>query len=173
MQKKQKKFNRVLHPNRHFVWAIVLLVLSAAALTAYLYIAGLSEDAGAVYPSMISRKLYVDHSQGYLAYYPQAWVLEKEASGDIIFENPSDSTESITVSLADLKFEKVIRASVDSKSEFDYQRQDYQVSIITPADSKDNGSELDVALVKTPTKLFYISGHSQHFTSFVHNFKPL
>jgi|GEM_PF-3474100 len=167
---RKRKFNRVLHPNRHFIWAIVLIVLSGTALCAYILISSYKDDYGSVSAPLTQRHVFVDQGDGYSAFYPQDWQLEKDRAGSIIFENPSDPGENITVAVTFLKYEKVIRNSLNILNESDFSRGNTQYAVITTG-TKGGVADIDVALVKTATRLYYISGHSDFFREFVGGFK--
>lgn len=172
MKKHQKKFNKILHPNRHFIWALVLLTLSGAVLSAYIYVSAAQEDSDAIFPSLVSRRVFVDQQAGYAVKYPQTWQLEKDQRGNTVFDDPARPSDSITVAQTELKFEPVIRSTLNVSNEFDYVRSGVQYSVISSS-SKDQTPDIDVAFVKSGGKMFYISGRSKNFEAFVRNFKPL
>lgn len=172
MRKQKRKFNRMLHPNRHFIWALVLLVLSGAVLAAYIYIAAVQTDSEAIFPNLVSRKVFIDNAAKYAVKYPASWQLEKDQQGNIVFEDPALATENITIAQADPKFEKIIRASLRIRNEYDYAAKGYDYNVIT-AVNNNQGLDINVALVKGAGKMYYISGHSRNFMIFVRNFRPL
>src|SRR5579864_8082624 len=116
----RKKFKKVIHPNRHFIWAISVLVISGLALSAFIYITSSQEDFSSVFPFLLQRKTFISASQHYAVSYPKNWQLEKDQSGNVIFENPDNANESISVALTSPDMEGVIRSAIQVQSERDF-----------------------------------------------------
>lgn len=169
---KSMEFNKVLHPNRYFIWAVFVILFIFAALISYIYISTLQMDNESVFSQTISRRNYTNSALGFAVKYPNSWTLENTVTGGIVFENPADIEENITVVSGSLGLETQIRKALVQRHEIDYQKPGYSVAIIK-ADSGKNSSNFDAAIIKTPRKLFYISGRSAYFQGFVNNFKPL
>ncbi len=166
-----KKLLKVLHPNRYFIWALAYLIIFVFALLAYIYISAIDQDNQSVFSELKSRRVYTDSQLGFSVKYPSSWNLERDQRANIAFENSDNKQESITVTATTLEMASVIRSAVNIRQETDYQRSGYTVAIIKAGNAK--GQDLlDLALISTAKKLFYISGHSSQFTQFVNNFKP-
>ncbi len=168
---KHKRWSRVLHPNRYFIWAIAYIVVSFLALLSYIYVSSINLDNQSVF-SQQTRKTYTNSKQGFTVKYPMTWELDNDPSGNIVFQNPNNIQESITVTEANLNMETIIRHSMTIVQETSYDKPGYSVSTIKAERAKD-GSHFDVAIVKTSKHLFYISGISDSFQAFVNNFEPV
>lgn len=168
----KQKLTQILHPNRYFIWTIIFLVVFGPALIAYIHITTIELSNQSVFSDHNSKRTYTDRQMGFTVKYPGNWILERDSGGNVIFENPENTEEAIIVASASLDMEGIIRHSIEVEQETDVEHDGYEVSIIKATSIKD-GTNLDVALVKTSKKLFYISGHSPSFVSFVNNFKPL
>jgi hypothetical protein len=167
-----KKFNKTIHPNRYFIWAICLLFIAGLALISFIYVTSSQENSSSVFSALAKRKIFINQQQKYTATYPASWQLEKDQSGNTIFENPADSTEAISVSVWSLDVEGIIRHSINIKSERDFTEKDgRQIALIKAISAKD-GSLIDAGIVKNSSTLYYISGQSAYFESFVLNLKP-
>lgn len=167
-----KHLKRVIHPNRYFIWALIYIILTGIGLVVFIYVSSVNLQSDSAFSDIKSKRTYIDKKLGFSVKYPGAWVLDHDPSGNIVFENPKDNSETITVTVGSLDLERVIRHSVDVRQETDFQMPGYHVAIIKAGSAKD-GSLFDLAIITTDEKLYYISGHSLEFIGFVNNFKPL
>jgi hypothetical protein len=168
--KMHKKLKKVIHPNRYFIWTLVLVVLIGASLIAFINWSVINMENQSFFSDLKTKKVYTSKLGSYSVKYPAGWQIELDQSGNTIFENPSDPAESLTVTTAALSMEGVIRHSIDIKSERNIAKDNMKIAIIKAGSAKD-GSDLDVAIIKTATKLYYISGHSARLENFARNFK--
>lgn len=137
---------------------------------AFINLSSLRLNNESVFAELKSKKIYTDAKEGYTVRYPHSWQIERDSRGDVIFENPDDMQESLTVAAASLDTEGIIRHSISIKSEKDIAKDNLQIALIKAGSAKD-GPDLDVALIKTDKKFFYISGHSKIIETFARNFK--
>jgi hypothetical protein len=165
-----KKLKKVIHPNRYFIWTLVLVVLIGVSLVAFINWSSLNIQNESFFSELQTKKIYTNNKEGYVVRYPAGWQIELDQSGNTIFENPNDPKESLTVTTAALSMEGVIRHSINIKSERNIAKDNMKIALIKAGSEKDN-SDLDVAIIKTSSKLYYISGHSSWLESFARNFK--
>lgn len=168
--KKTSRYKRVLHPNRYFIYAIVLLLVSTGLLLSFIYISTLRFNTDSEFSSLKTKKIYTDKQSGYTVRYPNSWQIERDQSGNVVFENPDNEQESLTVTPASLEMEGVIRHSINIRSEKDLAKDDTKIALIK-AGTANNDQDLDVAIIKNDQKLFYVSGHSSALEIFARNFK--
>ncbi|GAC1412223.1 MAG: hypothetical protein NVSMB66_0680 [Candidatus Doudnabacteria bacterium] len=127
-------------------------------------------NSESIFSELKTKRAYFDSKNGYIARYPNSWQIEKDQNGNAVFENPNNPQESLTVFVASLDSEKIIRHSISIKSERDIAKNNLKIALIK-ADSSKDGAPLDVAIIRSSAKLFYISGHSQTLEVFARNFK--
>ncbi len=165
-----KKLKRVLHPNRYFIWTLIIALTGGILLTAFIYLNILDIADQSIFSELKTRKVYIDKKDGYSLRYPNNWQIDRDQAGNVIFENPEKLEESLSVTAAELSMESIIRKSLNIRSQKDFAKNDLKISLIKAGNEQDQES-LDVAIIKNETKLFYISGHSPFIESFVRNFK--
>src|ERR1700690_4194352 len=100
MPKIHKHLKKILHPNRWFIWAIVVTVIASAALFFYIVISGLNDQANQQFSNLTPRMVFSDQTFGFSVIYPRGWVLERDTDNhkSVVFENLGSTPESITVS---------------------------------------------------------------------------
>jgi hypothetical protein len=170
-QKLHHKLKKVIHPNRYFIWALFLLLISAVSLASYIMVTAYSFDRSFVFADIATRKVFTDHQAAYSVRYPNNWVLERGTGGNMTFENPENSKESITISPGALDIEPIIKNSLHIQVERNIARDNLKIDFIQSGDSKQGDEVFNVAIIKTPQKLFYVSGYSPVFEQFVNNFR--
>lgn len=165
------KLKKVIHPNRYFIWALFLILISGSALTAYIIWSSYGFDREFVFNDITARRVFTDRQLGYSARYPGNWVLERDHSGNMIFEDPNNAAESITVYPGDAGLESAIRKTLNIKSERDVAKGNMLIDTIQAAGPKGSGQIFNVAFITSGSKFFYISGYSSLFDQFINNFK--
>lgn len=168
-----KLLKKIIHPNRYLIWAVAAVVISGAALASYIYISSYSFERQFVFEQATAKRTYSDRADGFLFRYPAAWVLEKDNSGNIIFENPSDSSESITLAVRAISDEQQIRSSFKVISEEDSARPNGVRMAMISARPNAGGAVFKVALVKVNGKLFYFYGQSSLFEQIINTFQVI
>ncbi len=166
-----KRLKKVIHPNRYFIWAVVLIILAGSALAAYIYISNYSFDREFIFNQTIVKRTYSDAANGFLFRYPAAWVLERDNSGDMVFENPENSAESITLAVRTISEEQQIRSTFRVISEEDSARPDGSRFAIISARPLSGGAVFKVAIIKVNGKLFYFYGQSAQFEQIINSFQ--
>ncbi len=169
MKIKKHHFKKVIHPNRWFIWAVVLILISGFSLLAFIKWSSLHIDSDSAFAELRPKKIYTDAS-GYTVRYPNSWIIEKDSSGNTVFENPDNNSESLTITVTTLGTESIIRHSLAITYEKDIAKDNLQIALIKAKDSND-GSSIDAAIITSEKKLYYISGHSSMLESFARNFK--
>jgi hypothetical protein len=165
-----KKLKHVIHPNRYFIWTIILMAIIVGLLQVAIYSTILSFNNLSVFAELKTKRTYVDVKSGFSVRYPRDWQIEKDGSGNVVFENPANLQESLSVTSATLDTEGIIRHSISVKTEKDIAKENLKIALIKAGSTKD-GSDIDIAIIKTSKKLFYISGHSNLLETFARNFK--
>lgn len=168
-----KRLKKVIHPNRYLFWAVAAVVILGAALAAYIYITNYSFERQFVFEQVSAKRTYSDASNGFSFRYPAKWVLEKDNSGNVIFENPSDASESITLSVRAISDEQQIRSTFKVISEEDSARPNGVRMAIISARPTGGGAAFKAALVKVNGKLFYFYGQSSLFEQIINTFQVI
>jgi hypothetical protein len=167
----QKRFTKVLHPNRNLLWAIAVCLISAMALVSYISVTNEQQNIQFVFPDIPAYHAFKDSKNGFTAYYPNSWQVESEANGNaVVFENPIKADESITVSTMALNQETALRRSLKIKSEsLIYKDGGITVAMLETGSAPKDATSL-VAVIKSPKRIYYIHGNSVQFSSFVNKF---
>ncbi len=162
----------MIFKNRYFAWFFAVAIIAGIALIFYIAISNQNLDAQFVFPSLKREKIYVDKQDGFLQRYPANWQLERDNSGATTFENPSDSSESISIESATANTQKEIKSAFNIVKETDFTRSGDSYSIFLGQEPH-SADYINAAVVKSASgKYFYLSGHSAEFNSFVLNFNP-
>ncbi len=164
---------RVIHPNRHFIYAIIFSLAAALLLLSYIVITSIRFDTNnnVLITSAPTRPVYTDSVLGYSVHYPAGWLLEKDDSGNTVFENPHVITESITVTSSSADNAKLIKHGLTIKQETTYTINGFEIDRMIASTAKGNGGDMDVAILIQGKKLFYVSGHSGMFDGFINSIK--
>lgn len=165
-----KNLKRVIHPNRNLIWAVAIALIATFALVSYIAVTTEQQSAQIVFVELPTTQTFRDSQNGFTARYPNHWEIERDTTGKMItFENPADTTESIVVSPSALSQESTIRRALVITDEHTIQKGSDTVYRFSATSGKDK-TPMQVALVKSPTKLYYIHGNSRWFNTFVSNF---
>ena len=169
-----KHLKRVIHPNRNLIWAVAIALIATFALVSYIAITDEQQNSQYVFVEVPSMQTLIDSRNGFTVRFPNHWDIERDEAGSAtgqptIFNNPSNLAESITVSPLALSQEASLRKALIFTSEQKTKKGTTQISWFTATTAKDK-TPMRVALIKTPTKFFYIHGNSSWFDNFVSNF---
>jgi hypothetical protein len=171
MAHKNKSRNRVLHPNRYFIWALIIVIFGGILLTLHIVTVGYQTETEAVFPELKTRKIYSNAKEGFQLRYPQDWQIDQGGEA-ITFINPDDLTESISVESYSLGSETIIRRAINIAEETKpVVRGDMTITLLRGTTAKN--TEIEAAIIKTKTKLYYISGHADSFEGIVSSFRAL
>jgi len=179
MEKKQKTnkksvFKKVLHPNRYFIWAIIVIVLGLGSLIAFINISSINDSSAQLYSDLVPHNTYSNQQLGFGVSYPNGWVIDSgsQDTSVISFDNPNDPNESISISSSTLasvaKFKKSSKVDSATSSE----RNGMQITIYEIS-SPEGAQPLKIAVIESTQKAYYISGQSASFMNFVNSFKTL
>ena len=159
---------KTVHPNRYFIWALFLILIAGSALAGYIIISSYSFDRNFIFSDITSRKVFTDLQKGYSARYPGNWVLERDQNGNMVFDNPRNIAESITVYSGEQGSAAALRKSLKITAERNIARDNLKIDLISALSGK---NQLNVALISSNTKFFYLEGYSPTFEEFVNNFR--
>ncbi len=165
----QKK-NKVLFKNRYLGWFLALAAIAGIGLVFYILISSQNQGSEFIFPSLKKEKTFIDYKDKFYQRYPADWQLEQDNSGAIVFENPQNPSESVSIEPASYRAEQEVRASLKISNETDFARggNSYATFIGTAPKS---GLKENIAFIKTSQgRYFYVSGNSKDFNSFVLNF---
>jgi hypothetical protein len=179
MEKKQKMnkksvWKRVLHPNRYFIWAIIVIILGLGSLIAFIEISSINDSSSQIYSDLVPHNIYNNQKLGFSVGYPNGWVIDSgsQDASVISFDNPNDPNESISISSSTLasvaKFKKSSKIDSATSSE----RNGMQITIYEIS-SPEGTQPLKIAVIESAKKAYYISGQSASFMRFVNSFKNL
>ncbi len=165
------KLKKVIHPNRYFIWALAAIVIVALALLAYILRSSISFDQSFVFSEIYSKRVYTDAKNNFSLRYPGSWQLERDSSGNVIFENPGNLRENVTVSAISADNEKLVRSAFKIISERHIARANLKIDLIIAKILKDGAGQTNLAFIRGPDREFYLFGDSPLFESFVNNFR--
>ncbi len=174
MKKKSYRHHlkRVIHPNRYFIWALVIVIFGGIFLTLHIMTQAYNIQSQSAFPELSSGKVYVNQKEGYSLKYPNGWQIDPSSSaGTTVFIDPTDVTESVTVVATDLNSESIIRRSLKITEETKPFTKD-GMTIVVMEGTRD-GEAMEAAIIKTSRRLYYISGNADAFSTFVSSFKAL
>jgi hypothetical protein len=167
---------RKVYPDRYFAWAIASLVIAGSALVSYVLIMGNALSTDAVFTTAAQpNKIYINSAEGYSVSYPNTWVLEpSDSDSQVVFENPADNRETISVTPLRSGDENSIRTELQLHTERDFINSGgsgvqlfINVNPASPTQPLPDG----FAFVSRDGKSFYVNGWSPYFGAFVQNFK--
>jgi hypothetical protein len=172
MAHKKNFHNRVLHPNRYFIWALIVIIFGGIWLTLHIITVGYQTETEAVFPELKTRKVYTNEVENYQLRYPKDWQIDTGTIGTVTFLNPSDLTESISVESYELGSERVIRRSFNITEETKPVTKD-GMTITMFQGTNLNKAEIEAAIIKTKNKLYFMHGHADSFEGIVNSFRAL
>lgn len=163
---------RVIHPNRYFIWALVVIIFGGLFLTMNIVLQGYQIGQEAEFSELVTGKVYVNQKEGYSLKYPKGWSIDpSSSSGTVVFVDPTDATESVTVLATDLNSENIIRKSLRITNESKpYVNNGMTVVVMQGTRGEE---EIEAAILKTSKRLYYISGNADSFGTFVTHFQAL
>lgn len=167
---------RVIHPNRWFIWTLVLLIVASFMLLFLIqsYLLELEREileSNSV--SISSSKTYRSLSLGLLVKYPRSWQVEvSQFEPSFSLQNPDDFNENIVFQIGDLKLESVIRDSINIDSEKDIVIDQRPGKWIFGADKRDSATS-NLVLLRKADKLYYIGGQARAFEKIIQSVKFL
>jgi hypothetical protein len=171
MAHKNKSRNKVLHPNRYFIWALVIIISGGILLTLHIITLGYQTETEAVFPELKTRKVYSNTEEGFQLRYPKDWNID-QGSEATTFVNPNDLTESVSVERYGLGSETIIRRSINIVEETKpVVKGNMNITLLRGTTAKN--TEIQAAIVKTKDRLYYISGHADSFEGIVSSFRVL
>jgi hypothetical protein len=163
---------RVIHPNRYFIWALIIVIFGGLYLTMNIVLQGYQIGSEAEFTELVSGKVYVNQKEGYSLKYPRGWSIDPSSStGTVVFIDPTDPTESVTILATDLNSESLIRRSLKITQESKAYETDGMTVVVMQAVR--DGEEIEAAIFKTARRLYYISGNADAFSTFVTHFQAL
>ena len=176
MPKIHKHLKKILHPNRWFIWAIVIAVIASAALFFYIVISGLNDQASQQFSNLTPRMVFSDQALGFSVLYPRGWVLERDTDNhkSVVFENLGGIPESITVSkisAADAIKIKTSLKPMGISAEDNYSQNNIIIDYFHVGTNSKNS--FDAAIIKTLNNYYYVNGSSLYFQKFLNNFSSL
>ena len=174
ISKKKSAFKKVLHPNRYFIWAIVVIVLGLGSLTAYIYISGVNDSSSQMFAVLTQRNSYSNASLGFSVNYPNGWVIDagSQTSTVVSFDNPNNPNEAISISSASLASVAQFKKTSKIESVNNFKRDSLQIAVYEIS-SPEGAKPLRVSIIQSAKKAYYISGDSASFMTFVNTFKAI
>jgi len=171
--KKGSGLTRVLHPNRYFIWAIVVIIIGLGGLAMYIQISSINESNNQIYATLASHQIYYNQKLGFSVDYPASWVIDSSSQNSVVtFDNPTNPNDSISVSSSTLASVAQFKKASKITSENSTMVHGLKITVYTTS-SPEDAMPVRVAVVETPKKAYYISGTSNVFDKFVNSFKAL
>jgi hypothetical protein len=166
---------RTLHPNRWFIWTIVLMVIIMGSLFAYITISSLNESSeqssGLLQPRQMPT--YTSVTLGVSMQYPTGWVIDNSSNTAITFDNPGNSSESITVSKATVASIAKLEKSSGLLSKSNYVNNGLQITTLTLKGPGQDQENVKVGIVQSSKSAFVVTGSSGQFTAILNSVHPL
>lgn len=166
---------KALHPNRWFIWTIVLIVIILGSLFAYITISSLNESSEQSSALLLPRQMpvYTSVSLGLSMQYPTGWVIDNSSSTAITFDNPGSASESITVSKATTASITKLEKSSGIISKSNYVNNGLQITVLTLKGVGHDSSPTKVGIVQSAKSAFVVTGGSDQFTTILNSVHPL
>jgi len=158
---------RVIHPNRWFIWTLILLLIANFILLFFIEKALLEFERDAL-QSAISYtrawKTYRSDILGFSVTYPQTWQIEIDPleENTLTLQNPENFGENISISVTTPELESVIRDSFGFDQEQKVTIGGYEGALLHNSDENDSATR-NIVLVEVEGQLFYIAGTAQVF----------
>jgi hypothetical protein len=171
---RKKILTKIIHPNRWFVWAIVIIVVILGGLFAYISISSLDDSASQVYAPLpqIKTLTYSNGILGFALQYPNGWVIDSSSSTSMTFDNPSDDSESITIAKTTTAAISKLEKSPNVISKDIYQNNGFQITVLNIKNPKSKSS-IEVGIVQSAKSVFIVTGNSKQFSAILNSINPL
>lgn len=163
-----KHLKRKIHKNRWLVWAIVVMILTAASLVSYIKVTDINFERESVFsPHPLAWQSYRNYSQDYSLRFPPAWGIESAI--DAIIFSDSNGKDEVAVAVFAPSSEPAVRRTLNIGSE-----ESMKVGGVSAVRIKNMVSDdayETVILVKTNGRLYKISGFGNYFDPIVSTVK--
>jgi hypothetical protein len=167
----------VIHPNRWFIWTLVLLIAASLALMWFIgqTIGELEQHTQDLVAQVQEPwRTYTSEDLQLSVKYPSAWQIEVDPLDrfSVTLENSQNFSENITISVRDLDLEPVIRQVLDIANEEEFYVDGVPGVLLTGANERDTVTN-QVVLVNHDSQLYYVAGSARFFREIVESIKFL